>query len=220
MVDIIAQIFQDAQLTAPFIQKYGVDTWSKIHHAIGREDGLTLVDKDRKEIITILRVEYGMTLQAVGNIWGLTRERIRQLTPPGIWHSDSEEIDWDKITERVARSAANTRLAWGSNGRVSRKWVLEKFGSDVARHLPGIHRKINKLELILRYRVGLKNRGACLEWLNEHYYKRGNTFEGIAKKLSAMIPISTMCVYRSARAMGFRGYNVGRRPDEDNLLGI
>jgi hypothetical protein len=39
------------------------------------------------------------------------------------------------------------------------------------------------------------------------------SYEKIAKKLSRYVPISTICVFRNAKDIGFRGLPVGKRQD-------
>jgi len=211
--ELMARIRADVDRAMPFITKHGGEAWSSLKHLIGREAALELVEMPRNDLLTYLRCEYGYTLQAIGDVFGISRERVRQLTPVGLWRADSTSVKWDKIIARVARTAASDRAAWDKRGKITRPWVLSRFGEDIARHLPDIHRTINKLEMILLYRVGLPNRAACLEWLNTEYFRKGQGYAEIAQRLSHYIYISTMCVYRDAKALGFRGYSVGRRHD-------
>jgi len=212
---ILDRVLSDVDKTKPFISEHGLDSWTQLKRLVGRDKALEYVGLPRDEIMQRLRVEHGHTLQSIADIFGLSRERVRQLTPAGLWHSSSALVDWDAITVRVIRLAVANKTAWTSKGRIRRGWVAERFGKDVAAHMPDAHLGMNKLEMILRFRLNLADRAACLRWLNEQYFKQERGYAEIAKRLSVYIPISTMCVHRNAAEIGFQGYPVGRRPDLD-----
>ena len=201
----------------PFLRECGVDAWRRLRRLVGRDEAFELAHMPRNEAIYALRVRHGYTLASIGDVFGLTRERIRQLTPAGLWAHRTELVDWVAIRKRVVQRAMTKRDAW-KQGRISRAWVREQFGEDVAKDWADVHRGMPKLEMILRYIVGLPDRDACLSWLNEQYYKSGKTYAELAQDLSsrrAGVSICTMSVHRNAATMGFSGYSQGRREDLD-----
>jgi hypothetical protein len=213
--DLWVQILGDTEKAAPFRKQYGAEAWSRLKKLIGREAALELVEMSRNDILRHLRIEYGFTLQAVADVFGITRERVRQLTPSGLWHKNAEGIDWYRLAHRVATIAVRNKAAWTPKGRIKREWVVERFGDDLAYQVGDLQDKFNKLVLILQFRLGLSDENSCLQWINQQYYGEERTYADIARKLSEYIPISTMCVYRNAQELGFRGYSKGRRHDLD-----
>lgn len=206
--DIIDQILKQAEQTEPFIKEHGSGSWHRLVDTVGRSDALGLCHLPRDEILVALRVDHGLTLQKAGDIFGITRERVRQITPSGLWHKNSEMVNWDAIAERVAHAAVRDKGAWSAKGVIKKRWIKEHFNEDIA---VGVHSKINKLTMLLRWKLGLDTTEDQLRWLSEKYYDEGRSYADIAKLLSRKgIPISTMCVYRNAQEIGFRGESTGR----------
>jgi len=154
--------------------------------------------------MTALRTEEGLTLERVGEIFGLTRERVCRITPPGICGSrDNEEHD-PGLLYRALGKAVICEEAW-SHGKLSTGWMEKQIG-----YKPSGHELPSKFLLILIYGLNLKTREEQLEWLNEQYYTDRRSYEDIAGKLSDdFIPIKKMTVYNGMRTLGFRGLSRG-----------
>jgi hypothetical protein len=58
--------------------------WHVLRKALGPKEAWRLAQVSRNKAMTRLRVEHRWTLQAIGDLLGLGRERVRQLTPPMI----------------------------------------------------------------------------------------------------------------------------------------
>lgn len=198
----------------PFIKECGAHAWAKLRRLIGRDNAFMLAHKKRNEILIELRTEYGYTLEKIASIFDISRERVRQLTPAGLWRKQSNHVDWSDIINRVIESALGQKDAWSQKGRIKRSWIIDRFGKDVAFHVGDAHRAMNKLDMVLHFKLGLKNKASRLAWLSEQYFKRNKGYAEIALDLSRLgIKITTMTIYRCAKAMGFGGYQPGKRHD-------
>jgi len=196
----------------PFIRECGGESWGRLRRLVGKDVAFKLAHGDRVFVMTALRVEHGYTLQVVGDVFGLTRERVRQLTPRAGRKYSGEGVDLESIREEVKRRAVMDKGAWNVHGRISPGWIREHFGREVADGIGDLHRDMTKLEMILCYRLDLGTREERLAWLHEQYYGKDLGYEEIARTLSRLgVPISTMAVCRNAKAMGFSGFSIGKR---------
>jgi hypothetical protein len=112
-------------------------------------------------------VDYGYTLRMIGEVFDLSREWVRQLTPQGLWRRDTDAVDWEALAKRVAVAAVRHKEVWNTKGKIRQDWIIERFGKDLATVVGGIQHKINKLQLILRFRLGMEDDRACLDWLHD-----------------------------------------------------
>ena len=214
------------QQILPFLRENGNGAWQRMLNALGSKKAYELACLDRQEIITYLRVEKRWSLEAIARLFGLTRERIRQITPPGLW----KELEVHELTEEelapALRKAVYDKLAWhehdGGNGRLSVVWLAEELGiSDRMAYGFTLTKGKHKFDSILRYGLGLDTKDAMLEWMNQKYYREGMPYSAIARLISSrFISVSTMHVYRRMKALGFRGRSRGRMSEDDYMVDI
>lgn len=184
--------------------------WTRLHDALGIEEAFKMAHFQRNEIIIKLRLDYKWTLQRIAEVLGLTRERVRQLTPAGLWgeKEDKNLYRWEDVKDEALGLAIHSPDAWNSQGVFIATWLQEKYSYV---EVPG---KIYKFETMLQYGLNLKTKEQQLEWIRKRYYDLEYTYSRIAAWLSErFVNISTMGVYRSCRRLGFRGHAVGRRHD-------
>ncbi len=175
----------------------------------------------RDQAMIELRVKHRWSLQAIGDLYGLSRERVRQVTPPiegagitptfdeGQTRPLPEQVETDLA--QVLRQAVRAPDAWNARGGISKAWVVERLGYD-----PGDRwnfRDSKKIEMFLLYGLGLESKEEMLRWAKRMYYDEGMTYEEVTGWLSdEFVPVTVMTVHRFLTgALGFEGYKVGRR---------
>jgi hypothetical protein len=192
----------------------------RLEATLSREEAARLAQCPRDQAMIELRVKHRWSLQAIGNLYGLSRERVRQITPPiegtGVtptFDTESrpvpEQIEAD--LSRVLRQAVRSPDAWNARGGISKAWVVARLGYD-----PGEHwnfRDARKVEMFLRCGLGLESREEMIEWANRMYYDEGMTYEDVTRWLSdEFVPVTVMSVYRFLTGeLGFEGRRTGRR---------
>jgi len=207
----------------PFLREVRPGTWNRLLDAVGSKDAQRIASLGgRQEAMIALRVENGLSLKRIGEIFDLTRERIRQLTPPGIW-KDKEPKGLFSQEEfgRVLGRAIYDKGAWtGRDGTsLSVSWLAKGLGVDISEiYSIGITKGLYKFDLMLQYGYELASKEEQIEWMNQKYYREGMPYSAIAAHLSKrFVYISTMNVYRRMNALGFRGRLVGRMSDAEYM---
>ncbi len=213
----------DFARTASFSIKYP-EAWRTMLQALGREEALRLSQFKRNQIMEELRVKHRWTLQAIGEMFDLSRERVRQLTPPiegpgspPVLGDDGKPTDPRVMREElrhVFRRAARTPKAWDARGQLSKAWVVGQLGYEP--DLPGLDFRNpggSKTEFILRYGLGLESEEERHAWAEEMYLKRNMTYQEMACWLShRFVPVTTMTVHRViTQYLGAQGYGTGPR---------
>lgn len=197
-------------------------TLNKLRKYLSTDRALELAEKGRDQVIVSLRIEHGWSLDQIAEIFGLTRERIRQLTPSGIWSKRYDlpgKTEEEMVTE-VLSMAVHTSEAWTRIGQLSKKWAIGHFGHEYSELT--LRRTIpKKFETILHYGLGLTTKESKLQWIRQKYYREGMPYRRIAELLSRdFINIATMAVYKGCVRIGFKGHARGRRPDTDRLADV
>jgi hypothetical protein len=168
---------------------------------LGPEETQRLAQLPRDRIMSELRVKHRWTLQAIGDLFDISRERVRQITPqldetgrsPFREAEKEKKPNTDAILQEILRSAIHTSDAWSStSGRLSKSWVVERLGYDPE----GVDfRTVCKMEIILRYGLGLETKGEMRRWASEIHRDKG--YNEIAQWISReFIPVDTMTVHR------------------------
>ncbi len=197
--------------------------------ALGSEEAWRLAQFTRNEIMTELRVRHRWSLQAVGEMFDLSRERVRQLTPPiegkgatpTFGDNGSNTLTQKEVREKlktVFRQATRDPTAWNERGHLSRSWVVEQLGHDFESiDLDFRSPSGSKVEFILRHGLGLKTVHEMRSWAETMYFERHMTYEEIARWLSrSLVPVATMTVHRTlTEVLDIQGYGTGRRPDRN-----
>lgn len=208
-----------------FSRKYP-RAWRAMVKVLGRDEAVRLAQLTRNEAMTRLRVEHRWSLQAIGDLFDLSRERVRQLTPPiegngstpvlsGNGKPSDPEVMREEL-ERVFRRAAHTPSAWDGRGQVSKSWVIDRLGYEP--DLPELDFRSpdgSKAEFILRYGLGLEDEADMRAWVERMYFERHMTYDEIARWLSKrFVPIAAMTVHRVITdVLDIKGYGRGQRTD-------
>jgi hypothetical protein len=207
-----------------FLDRYP-QAWQALREILGDEEAVRLAQLRRNEAMTTLRVEHRWSLQAIGDLFDLSRERVRQLTPAiegnGVTPdlddgvpSDPDEVRRD--LEAAFRQAVHEPDAWNGRGQVSKLWIVDQLGYEP--DLPGLDfRRLSdsKARFVLRHGLGLRTESAMRRWLKRMYFERHMTYSDIADRLSErFVDIAPMTVHRFATGiLGIDGYTRGSRPD-------
>lgn len=194
-------------------------SWYKMLKRFGSDRAYDLAQEynglARNDIFEKLRSEQNLTLDDIGDLYGVTRERVRQLTEVDGYQKGRAQAarekhakeEYQRTLQAALHRAISTPDAWGKVG-LNAKWVIEKFGLIV--HKP---HEFSKLEVILKLGMGLETRADMIEWAQKRHIKEGYSYAALAKELSErFVPISTMGVYNGLRKLGFRGRLRGRTP--------
>jgi hypothetical protein len=195
-----------------------------LRKTLGEREALRLAHMRRNDAMRILRVEHRWTLQAIADLFQLSRERIRQLTPPIEGNGKPPRVDngrqRDPETVRQDLRAAfckatRTPGAWNGRGQVCKSWVVEQLGYEP--DLPNFDfRSVGhgKGAFILRYGLGLEERCEMVAWLEEMYFEEDMTYAEISEWLSErFVSIAPMTVHRFAtEVLDLDGYGRGKRP--------
>lgn len=192
---------------ASFLEKYP-DSWGILLKALGHQEALRLIQLSRNEIMVELRVKHRWSLQAIGDLFGITRERVRQLTPSIEGSGRTPVLDDGKPSNpRVIRrelrdvfcQAAQDPQAWNARGQLSKSWVVDQLGYEP--DLPELDFRSpggSKTEFILRYGLGLETEREICAWAQRMYSGYCMSYSDIARWLSQrFVPIAAMTVHRS-----------------------
>lgn len=192
---------------ASFLEEYP-ESWSVMLKALGHQEALRLIQLSRDEIMVELRVKHRWSLQAIGDLFGLTRERVRQLTPSIEGSGRTPVLDDGKPSNpRVIRrelrdvfcQAAQDPQAWNARGQLSKSWVVDRLGYEP--DLPELDFRSpsdSKTEFILRYGLGLETEREIRAWTQRMYSDYRMSYNDIACWLSQrFVPIAAMTVHRS-----------------------
>jgi hypothetical protein len=206
-----------------FLERYP-RAWEILRETLGPGEALRLAQLTRNEAMTALRVEHRWSLQAIGDLFRISRERVRQLTPPIDGNGttpDPEDTPADPrvVTEdlhAVFRRAVCIPEAWNGRGQVSKSWVVEQLGYEP--DLPNLDfRRLSdsKAEFILRHGLDLQTKQEMKAWLKEMYFDRHMTYAGISDWLSQrFVSVAPMTVHRFATGiLDMDGYQRGKRDD-------
>jgi hypothetical protein len=212
--------------TPPLIRRYPRAS-RRLQQVLGPQEVRRLAKLTRNEIISQLRVKHRWSLAAIADLFDLSRERIRQLTPPieGPGRTPSFESEGQarrdrarvrRALRRVFRRAVRTPEAWNPVGRLSKRWVVEQLGYEP--QLPELDFRSldgSKVAFILRYGLGMESEGEMRAWARRMYVEHRMTFDQIAGWLSRrFVPISTMAVHRViTRDFGIESLGRGKRDD-------
>ena len=214
----------DTSTLLSFLDRYP-QAWQALREILGQGEAVRLAQLQRNEAMTTLRVEHRWSLQPIGGIVDLSRERVRQLTPAiegnGVTPDleDSARKDPEVIRrdlESAFRRAVHEPDAWNGRGQVSKPWVVDELGYEPT--LPSLdfrHLSDSKARFLLRYGLGLRTESIIRCWLERMYFERHMSYADIARWLSArFVPIASMTVHRFATGiLGIDGYTRGSRPD-------
>lgn len=207
-----------------FVNQYP-RAWHMIRQMLGPDEAFRLTQLRRNKAITSLRVKHRWSLQAIGDLFDLSRERVRQLTPsidgqgvtPDL-HDDRPRTPREVRRElkEAFRKVVRTPQAWNGRGQVSKPWVIDYLGYEP--ELPDLDfRRLSdsKAEFILRYGMGLGTREEMRAWFEEMYFERSMTYAEIARWLSQrFVSVAPMTVHRTATSvLGVEGYGRGKRTD-------
>lgn len=214
----------DEARTLSFLHRYP-EAWKVLTKALGERETLRLAQMRRNDAMKRLRVKHRWTLQAIADLFNLSRERIRQLTPPIEGNGKPPKLDEagppDSGTMRKELRAAFCKAveipdAWNGRGQVCKSWVVEELGYEP--DLPDVDFRRpskSKGEFILRYGLGLESRREMAAWLEEMYFEENMTYAEISEWLSErFVSIAPMTVHRFAtEVLNVEGYGRGKRPD-------
>ena len=207
-----------------FLDQYP-QAWRVLQEVLGPKEALRLAQLRRNEAMTTLRVKHRWSLQAIGDLFDLSRERVRQITPSipgnGTTPDPNDGKPSDPKTMRtelaaVFRKAVHTPEAWNGRGQVSKDWVIEQLGYEP--ELPELDfRKLgdSKAEFILQHGLELQTKQDMGLWLKEMYFERHMTYAEIAHWLSErFVSVAPMTVHRFATGiLDIDGYGRGKRMD-------
>jgi len=209
--------------TLSFLHRYP-EAWQVLRKALGEREMLRLAQMRRNDAMKRLRVEHRWTLQSIADVFDLSRERVRQLTPPIEGNGKPPNLDEDgspdpatmrKELRAAFCKAVETPDAWNGRGQVCKSWVIEELGYEP--DLPDIDFRClsnSKGAFILRYGLGLESRHEMAAWLEEMYFEEDMTYAEIAQWLSErFVSIAPMTVHRFAtEVLNVEGYGRGKRP--------
>ena len=214
----------DTSRLLAFLHRYP-QAWQTLRETVGHDEAVRLAQLRRNDAMTSLRVEHRWSLQAIGDLFDLSRERVRQVTPAieGVGATpdleDVAPLDPQAVRrdlESLFKKAVHHPEAWNGRGQVSKPWVVSQLGYEP--NLPGLDfRQLidSKTRFLLRYGVGLRTEGAMRRWLRRMYFERHMTYADIANWLSGrFVDVAPMTVHRFAtKILGIDGYARGSRPD-------
>lgn len=205
----------------PFLRENGQHTYNRLRMKFGSLDAFDLAHLTRDGAIKSLRIEKELPLEEIAEIFGLTRERIRQLTPPELWYSRAKEEEISRVTlEAALKKATTTPVAWMRRGTLKRSWLQDELNCGNEAEFDRVYKPReeygHKFLLILQYGLGLQSKEEMLDWMNRQYWNNRHPYGEIAKRLSQrFVPISTMQVWRVATdELGFVGRSRGRYEDD------
>ncbi len=214
----------DIDRLSSFLSQYP-QAWRAIRELLGPEEALRLAQLRRNDAMTTLRVKHRWSLQAIGDLFDLSRERVRQLTPSidgnGVTPDLGDGTPSDSTTikaelEAVFRKAVRTPHAWNGRGQVSKSWVIKQLGYEP--ELPELDFRSladSKTEFILRHGMGLRTKQDMRAWLEVMYFEQHMTYAEIAHWLSQrFVSLAPMTVHRFATGiLDIEGYGRGKRMD-------
>lgn len=191
----------------PFLRSAGPGGLRALLDAFGHKEGRRIAKAGgREEIMTLLRLEKGWTLERVGSLFNLTRERVRQLTPAGIWGMTERQTRLERaLLETALKKAARTADAWhdeSTSGVLSARWMaaeLDVPADHFSRYHEGRLRDFHfKADTLLRYGLGLATERAMRRWYREHYWSQGMSFAELAETISDRtgVHIGAMAIWR------------------------
>jgi len=187
------------------------NAWEKIWRDLGTKIAMPIGRMPRDEAMAALR-EQNWTLEKIGDAFGITRERVRQLTDPYYAQRPEQEINQATLG-KVFKSACYNERAWTQKGLLSTKWLARQLGLDYrSKAINALGTKEEpKLIFLLKYGMGLKTRDEQLAQLHEWQFGEDyHSYDQISKLLSKrFVPISTMAVYRGASQLGHKGHTSG-----------
>lgn len=204
------------------------EAWRAIRSALGQREAHQLAQLKRNEAMVRLRVKHRWSLQAIADLFGLSRERVRQLTPTiegngrtPVLSGSGKPFDLKAMREElenVFRQATRDPDAWDGRGQISKPWVVEKLGYEP--DLPGFDFRSpadSKAGFILRYGLGLETKADMRSWVKEMYFGQRMTYGEIAARLSeAFVPVAAMTVHRFVTdVLDMEGYGRGTRNDRE-----
>jgi hypothetical protein len=211
---------------SPSLPNQYPEAWRAVRDALGHGEAVRLAPLQRNEAITVLRVEHRWSLQAIADLFDLSRERVRQLTPtiPGNGKTPllsgkgrpSDHEATNRELERVFRQAVRDPSAWNRRGQISKAWVVDRLG--YAPNVPGLDFRrpaASKAEFIVRHGLGLDTKDEMRAWAEEMYFERHMTYGEIAAWLSErFVPVAAMTVHRFfTDVLCMEGYGRGIRDD-------
>ena len=192
----------------PFLKETGLPVWRNLLERFGSREAERMAKMGRQELMLYLRTEKHWTLEMVGDLLNLSRERIRQLTPPGLWEQEEKVVISDDEFEKVLRKAARTPEAWhdsSKGGGLSMDWMANELQVSIhamLKYSEGPFATLGfKPMILLKYGMGLETEENVRAWYEEQYWTFANGFEALAKKIrnKTGVPIQTMSVWRYFR---------------------
>jgi hypothetical protein len=207
-----------------FLNKYP-EAGQMMLEVLGYDDVLQLAHLARDEVMIELRVKHRWSLEAIGTLFGISRERVRQLTPriEGAGETpfgDNGNVSDPEIMRKelkgIFRRAVRDPEAWDGRGQLSKAWVVDQLGYEP--DLPELNFRSpseSKMEFILRHGLSLETMEDMRAWAEDMYFKRHMTYKEIAAWISRQfIPVSTMTVHRTfTKVLDVQGFSTGLRPD-------
>ncbi len=214
----------DVDQLLTFLDQYP-QAWRVLQEVLGPKEALHLAQLRRNEAMTTLRVKHRWSLQAIGDLFDLSRERVRQITPSIAGNGTTPDLEDGRPSDprkmrfelaAVFRKAIRTPQAWNGRGQVSKAWVIEQLGYEP--EIPELDfRRLgdSKAEFILRHGLELQTKQDMRSWLKEMYFERHMTYAEIAHWLSErFVSVAPMTVHRFATGiLDIDGYGRGKRVD-------
>jgi hypothetical protein len=188
------------------------DVWEKLWREIGAKAATPIGRMSRNEAIKALRhdVVPVWTLQQIGDLFGMTRERVRQIAGTSKRGSkSSKRIVTEEEINRVLLKACHDSNAWTKGGKLSRMWLKKQLpGGDTAVFGAKKDARYSKFQVLMVYGLGLITRQQQLDQLSEWQFGLAyQTYATMAENLSShFVRISHMAVHRGAVAIGFAGH--------------
>jgi len=184
--------------------------WNIIWRELGVSTATPIGRMSRDDAIKTLRHEYVWSLEKIGNAFGITRERVRQIAGTSQTAKHERLIATQSEVNRCLTIACRDKSAWTSTGKLSKQWLKAKLKPRI------IEANLNddefsKFQVVLSHGLKCKTEDRQREQLHKwqfctHYY----SYEDIAKMLSRrFVPISVMSVFRGAEAIGHKGHSTG-----------
>jgi len=177
------------------------EAYSTISKSLGSQSATEVCRNKRNDCMVILRKRFGWTLQRIADVFDISRERVRQLTPKAIWIAEPRLNEG--AIERALVKAIRTPDAWnGIKGNLLKSWMEGELGYFTAEDFSV--KSVSKVDLIMRYGLGLTTKEEQRERF--HHWQWGpryRPFEEIADAISKrFVPVSTMAVYRHSVEVG------------------